>query len=72
MMKSFINSIAKVLGKPAWLKVPPLFLKATLGEMARETLLASQNIYPGKLLNEDYQFKYLHLEDALKNLLNQN
>jgi len=72
MMKSFINSIARVLGKPAWFKVPPLFLEAALGEMARETVLASQNIYPGKLLNEGYQFQYFHLEDALINLLNQN
>jgi hypothetical protein len=68
-MKSFIKCIGKTLGKPAWLKVPGLFLKAVLGEMARETILSSQNIFPGKLLKEGYKFEFTHLPEALRNLL---
>jgi uncharacterized protein len=68
-MKSFINAISETLGKPAWLRVPGIFLEAALGEMARETVLASQNIYPHKLLKEGYKFEYTHLTDALIDLL---
>jgi uncharacterized protein (TIGR01777 family) len=68
-MKAFIASLGKTLGKPRWLKVRGIFLKVALGEMARETVLSSQNIYPGKLLKEGFKFEYPHLADALKNLL---
>ena len=69
-MKSFIKCMGKTLGKSSWLKVPGIFLEAALGEMARETILSSQNIYPGKLLKEGFIFEFPHLPDALKNLLN--
>ena len=68
-MEFFVNSIGKTIRKPAWLCVPAIFLKAALGEMARETVLSSQNIYPAKLLKEGFKFKYPHLPDALRNLL---
>jgi uncharacterized protein len=68
-MKSFINAISETLGKPAWMHVPGIFLKAVLGAMAEETVLSSQNIYPHKLLKEGYKFEYPHLSDALRNLL---
>jgi uncharacterized protein len=68
-MKAFITCISEITGKPAWLKVPGFFLKAALGEMAEQTVLSSQNIYPGKLLKEGFRFEYPHLETALKNLL---
>jgi NAD dependent epimerase/dehydratase family enzyme len=51
------------------MRVPGIFLVAALGEMARETILSSQNIYPMKLLKEGYNFKYPHLSGALRNLL---
>jgi len=68
-MTAFITSIAEIHGKQAWLKVPGIFLKAVLGKMANETVLSSQNIYPGKLLEEGFKFEYPHLPDAIKNLL---
>jgi len=68
-MKSFIRSVSTTLGKPAWLKVPGIFLKAVLGEMAKETVLANQNIIPARLLNEGYEFRFDHLDSALVNLL---
>lgn len=68
-MKAFVNTMGKTLGKPVLFKVPGIFLKAVLGEMAGETVLSSQNIYPGKLLKEGFKFEYVHLEDALGHLL---
>jgi hypothetical protein len=68
-MKDFIGAIAETIGKPAWLKVPEWFLRIALGEMAGETILSSQNIYPGKLLQEGFIFEYPLLGPALKSLL---
>ncbi len=68
-MKDFIGSLAKVTGKPAWMKVPAWALKAALGEMAVETILGSQNVYPGKLLQEGFRFEFEKLDNALIDLL---
>ena len=68
-MKSFIRSLSITLGKPAWLRVPEIFLKTALGEMAKETVLASQNIIPAKLDREGFVFRYPHLKSALIDLL---
>jgi uncharacterized protein len=68
-MKFFADAIGKTIKRPAWLRVPAIFLEAVLGEMARETILSSQNIYPAKLLKEGFKFEYSHLPDALRNLL---
>ena len=68
-MKFFIKSLGKTIGKPAWIRIPAFFLKIALGEMARETILSSQNIYPDKLLKEGYIFKYHNISKALRNLL---
>jgi hypothetical protein len=68
-MKDFIASMAEILRKPVLLKLPGFVLKASLGKMAEETVLSSQNIYPGKLLRQGFIFEYPHLPEALKNLL---
>jgi hypothetical protein len=69
-MKEFIKVIGKAIGRPAWLKVPGIFIKAGLGEMGKETVLASQNIIPGKLQKDGYTFSFPNLEPALNDLLN--
>jgi hypothetical protein len=68
-MKSFIVSLSEAINRPAWLKVPGILLKAAMGEMAAETVLSSQNILPGKLLQKGFIFEFPHLPEALKNLL---
>jgi uncharacterized protein len=70
-MKSFIKTLANISGKPAWLRVPSWALMTALGEMAEETVLASQVIYPGRLLQEGFRFEYDQLKSALNNLLNE-
>jgi len=69
IMKDFIGAMAKVTGKPSWMNVPGWVLKAALGEMAGETILASQNVYPGKLLQEGFRFEFEKLDNALIDLL---
>jgi uncharacterized protein (TIGR01777 family) len=68
-MQEFIKSISQITHKPAWFKVPRIILKAALGEMAEQTILSSQNIYPEKLLKEGFQFDFRGLTGALENLL---
>jgi hypothetical protein len=68
-IRDFINTIGKITGRPVWMKVPGWALKIIFGHMAEETILASQNIYPARLLKEGFSFEYTEHEKALKNLL---
>jgi uncharacterized protein (TIGR01777 family) len=69
-MKEFCRVFGKVLHKPVWVRVPAVALKLVLGDMAKETVLASQKIFPKKLLEVGYQFKYPNLEPALADSVN--
>lgn len=68
-MRPFIETIGRTIEKPVRFKVPGLLLKIALGKMARETVLASQNILPAKLLEEQFEFEYRELAPALEDLL---
>jgi uncharacterized protein len=68
-MKDFIRLIGSIIGKPAWMRVPSWAIRAALGEMAEETVLASQSVYPARLLQEGFRFDYEKPEPALRNLL---
>lgn len=65
----FTQTLAKVLGRPAFLRVPAQVLTLPLGEMAQETLLASQRAIPRRLLERGFQFQYPELEGALRHVL---
>ncbi|XOZ34339.1 TIGR01777 family oxidoreductase [Halomonadaceae bacterium KBTZ08] len=60
----FTRALAQALGRPAWLPVPPLALKLTLGEMAR-LLLTGQKARPERLLASGFSFQYPRVEQAL-------
>lgn len=61
----FSRILAHKLKRPAFCNVPAWALKAVLGEMAEEMLLASQNVQPQKLLESGYEFRYPDLSKAL-------
>jgi uncharacterized protein len=65
----FTETLAKVLSRPAVFGVPAFALRLTLGEMAKELLLASQRVEPAKLMGSEYKFKYQDLQSALRNIL---
>jgi uncharacterized protein (TIGR01777 family) len=67
-MKEFCNTLGNCLNRPSWFHVPGLVLKIIFGEMADEMLLASQKVYPKRLLQAGFKFKYPDLENALKNI----
>lgn len=64
-----MKTIAGVLDKPFVMpNVPSFLLKLVLSEM-HILLVSSQNVSARKIISEGYQFHYLSLEKALRNLL---
>lgn len=67
----FSQALAHVLHRPCWLKTPAFLLKLILGQFAEETILKSSNVYPQKLIDSEFQFKYETIEKCLQHLLKQ-
>jgi NAD dependent epimerase/dehydratase family enzyme len=61
----FTSALAHALHRPAFLPVPALALRLTLGEMARPLLLASQRVIPSRLSALGYRFLHPELPAAL-------
>lgn len=67
--KEFTRTFAKVLHRPAIFPVPAFALRLAQGQMADELLFASARIKPAKLLENNHQFHYPTLKDALRHVL---
>ena len=65
-MKKLCKSIGRVLKRPSLFFIPGFLLRLTLGEMADEIILSGQKVFPEKLINAGFQFKYSQVEDALR------
>jgi uncharacterized protein len=65
----FAATLGEVLRRPALIPVPAPALRLVYGEMAEVTLLASQRMYPGRLLAAGFSFRYPELADALRAVL---
>ncbi len=65
----FTKTLAKVLGRPAFLPAPAFGVRLLFGEMADAAMLVSQRVEPTRLLDSGYQFRYPELEGALRHLL---
>jgi uncharacterized protein (TIGR01777 family) len=62
----FTRTLAAVMHRPALFAVPKFALELALGEMADETVLASQRVRPRRLLAANYSFRESALERALR------
>lgn len=65
--KQWTKLLAERLGRPALLPMPALVVKLLFGEMS-DLLLFGQNVYPKRLLDAGFQFKYNQLRAALQAL----
>jgi len=65
----FARTLGRVLGRPAFARVPASVLRIALGEMAGPLLLASQRAIPAKAQHSGFRFAYPDLEAALRQLL---
>lgn len=67
-MKDFGKTLGEVMGRPHWFPTPGFALKLALGEMS-ELVLEGQNVLPKKLEQHGYKFFYIHLDEALSDIL---
>jgi len=67
--REFTKTLGRVLGRPTLFPMPACAARLAFGEMADELLLASQRVEPARLLASGYQFRFPHLEGALRHLL---
>jgi len=65
----FTKTLAKALNKKAPFIIPPLILKILYGEGA-EVLLSSQKVYPKRLMEKGFEFKYPTIEKSLFSMFN--
>jgi len=61
--------LARVLRRPAVLRVPGWAAKLAFGQMADEAILCSARAVPAVLTRTGYRFRHAELEDALRHLL---
>ncbi|MBR9827322.1 MAG: TIGR01777 family protein [Oceanospirillales bacterium] len=66
--EEFSKTLAAVLGRPAFMRVPAIVMKVLLGE-ASELLVEGQRVVPEHLNTAGYVFKHPHLESALRAVL---
>lgn len=65
----FTRLLAEQLHRPGLMRTPAWSLRLLFGEMARELLLASQQMVPRVLLDSGFSFRYPTLKQALADLL---
>ena len=65
----FSKVLAKVLKRPAILKVPKFMMETVFGEMADSTVLSDLAVQPKRLMEINFPFKHPKLEPALEDLL---
>ena len=64
--KQFSQTLAKVLGRPAFIPAPGFAVKLALGELGDSLLLTGQRQVPERLTALGFQFKFPELEAALR------
>jgi uncharacterized protein (TIGR01777 family) len=65
----FTATLARVLGRPAFLAVPEVVPRLLLGQLAEELLFASLRVQPAAAQASGYAFRFPELEPALRHLL---
>jgi len=63
--QEFTSTLAGLLRRPAFFRVPATVLKLAMGEMST-LLLDGQRVVPSRLLQERYHFQHATLESALR------
>ncbi|MEX2180294.1 MAG: TIGR01777 family oxidoreductase [Gemmatimonadaceae bacterium] len=67
--REFTATIARMLRRPAVFPVPAFVLELIFGEMANQTILASQRLVPKRLAGAGFEFRHPRLEQALRAVL---
>lgn len=62
----FAHTMATIMHRPLFLKLPVFLIRLLFGEMGECLLLKGQRVVPKRLLDAGFQFQYSSLEQALK------
>jgi hypothetical protein len=65
----FTHTLGLILHRPTLLRIPSLVLRAALGEMAQEALLASARAIPERLLAAGFLFSHERLEQTVTEMV---
>ena len=65
----FAHTLGRILHRPTLFRVPSLVLRAALGEMAQDALLASTRAIPDRLNTAGFQFSHERLEQAITEMV---
>ena len=65
----FSRALASTLGRPSFMPLPAFAVRAVLGQMGEETLLADLPVEPAFLEAEDHSFRFDSLKAALSFML---
>lgn len=63
--KEFAKTLADVMHRPLFLKMPASMIKILFGQMGDELLLSGQHVYPERLQQLGFEFLYPDLNSAL-------
>ncbi|AQY51435.1 hypothetical protein PWEIH_14611 [Listeria weihenstephanensis FSL R9-0317] len=66
--KKFAELLGEAMNRPAKIAAPASMIRLAMGERAM-LILEGQRVYPQKLLNENFSFKFPKIEDALADLI---
>lgn len=64
--KEFAKTIAGIIHRPLFLKMPKSMIKLIFGQMGDELLLGGQHVYPERLKQLGFQFSYPDIHSALE------
>lgn len=67
-MEEFMQVLGQTLGSKSRMRVPAFAARLLFGEMAQEVLLQGQKVFPQRLLEQGYVFKYPRLPEALADI----
>ncbi|MGC1460279.1 MAG: TIGR01777 family oxidoreductase, partial [Steroidobacteraceae bacterium] len=66
--RQFQASMARILKRPLWLRVPAALIRRALGEMA-QLLVDGQRVVPARATSLGFQFRHTQIQEALGDLL---
>ena len=66
--RDLAKTLGNVLNRPAFLPAPGFMIRLVMGEFGN-TLLASQRAVPEKLLKHGFAFRFVELEDAIRDIV---
>lgn len=67
--REFTRALGAAMRRPTIFPAPNFALKAMLGEMADELLLASQRVLPNRTMGDGFKFVYSNVNEALRHAL---